>query len=110
MFVQFNILEILTFCILKHPTDRSTIHEPKNSPKCLAQIISRMLNCTNILDNVPSSSGPDRAQRQQSNLIIPPNVWQTNQDRIKNVELYTHFRNCVLPSQGPTGPKDNNQT
>ena len=35
--------------------DRSTIHEPKNSPKCLAQIISRMLNCTNILDNVPSS-------------------------------------------------------
>ena len=32
-----------------------------------------------------------------------------NQDRIKNVELYTHFRNA-LPPQGPTGPKDNNQS
>ena len=32
-----------------------------------------------------------------------------NQDRIKNVELYTHFRNA-LPPQGPTGPKDNNKS
>ena len=36
-------------------------------------------------------------QRQQSNLITPPNVWHKNQDRIKNVKLYTHFRNCALP-------------
>ena len=32
-------------------------------------------------------SGPDRAQRQQSNLITPPNVWHKNQDRIKNVDF-----------------------
>ena len=79
------------------PSPPQTTIKIDNSPKCLAQIISRMLNCTNILDNVPSSSGPDRAQRQQSNLIIPPNVWQTNQDRMKNVELNMHFRICALP-------------
>ena len=49
-----------------------------------------MLNCTNILDNVPSPP-----QIQQLNLIIPPNVRQKNQDRIKNVELYTHFLICT---------------
>ena len=30
-----------------------------------------------------------------------------NHDTIKNVELYTHFRNA-LPPQGPIGPKYNN--
>ena len=49
-------------------------------------------------------SRPDRAQRQQSNLITPPNGWHKNQDRFKNVELYTPFRMCALP------PSDNNQT
>ena len=44
---------------------------------------------------------------QQSNLIISPNIWHKNQDRIKNVELYTDLRNCALPPQGPTGLKDN---
>ena len=36
-----------------------------------------------------------------------------NKDRIKNVELYTHFRNCALPPSGPDRaqrPKDNNLT
>ena len=43
----------------------------------------------------PPPSGPDRAQIQQLNLIIPPIVRQKNQDRIKNVELYTHFLICT---------------
>ena len=43
---------------------------------------------------------PLRAQRQKSNLITPPNVWHKNQDKIKNVELYTHFRNCAPPLSG----------
>ena len=31
---------------------------------------------------------PLRAQRQQSNLITPPNVWQKNQNRIKKLRKY----------------------
>ena len=55
-----------------------------------------MLNCTHIFEILPSPpSGPDRAQIQQLNLKTPPNVWQKNQDRIKDVELYTHFLNCT---------------
>ena len=65
------------------------------------RIKSRMLNCTHILENVPS---PCWAQRQQPNLIIPPNLRHKNQDRIKNVELYTHFWNYTLP------PWNNNPT
>ena len=54
-----------------------------------------MLNCTHILEFVQSPP-PLRAQRQQSNLITPPTVWHKNQDKIKNVELFTHFSNCAF--------------
>ena len=30
-------------------------------------------------------SGPDRTQRQQSNLITPSNVWLKNQDKIQKI-------------------------
>ena len=69
-----------------------------------------MLNCTHILEFVQSPPPPLRTQEQQSYSITPPTVWHKNQDKIKNVELYIHFRNCALPSQGPTWPKDNNPT
>ena len=83
----------------------------------------------------PGPTG-QKPHRQQSNLIIPSNIWHTNHNRIKNFELYTYFENCALPqmfstkiriestmlncthifeivpspSQRPTGPKDNNPT
>merc|ERR1712016_186479 len=31
----------------------------------------------------------------------PPSVWHKYQDKIKNVELYKHFRQCALPPSGP---------
>ena len=52
---------------------------------CIVHIVHIFRSCA-----LPPS-GPDRAQRQQSKLITPPNVWHTNQDRIKNFGLYTHF-------------------
>ena len=54
-----------------------------------------MLNCSHILAIVRL------AQRQQSNLKTPPNVWHKNQDRIKNVELYTLFEIVPSPPSGP---------
>ena len=38
-----------------------------------------------------------RSQCPSGNSITPPNVWQKNQDRMKNVELNMHFRICALP-------------
>ena len=55
-------------------------------------------------------SGPDRAKRQQSNLITPEMVG--TKIRIESIMLNcTHLLECVpSPLQGLTGPKDNNQT
>ena len=65
------------------------------------RIGSRMLNCKkNFRKCALPPSGPDRAQIQQLNLTIPSNVQQKIQDRIKNVELYTHFLFCTLLPYG----------
>ena len=62
----------------------------------------------------PQTAGPPSVGPRQlgPGLLGPGQLGfsHKNQDRIKNVELYTHFRNCALPPQGPTGPKHNNQS
>ena len=40
---------------------------------------------------------PLRAQRQQSNLITPPNVWQKNQNRIKKIRKYKNTAFVFAP-------------
>ena len=40
---------------------------------------------------------PLRAQRQQSNLITPPNVWQKNQNRIKKLRKYKNTAFVFAP-------------
>ena len=40
---------------------------------------------------------PLRAQRQQSNLITPPKVWQTNQNRIKKIRKYKNTAFVFAP-------------
>ena len=40
---------------------------------------------------------PLRAQRQQSNLITPPNVWQKNQNRIKKIQKYKNTAFVFAP-------------
>ena len=57
-----------------------------------------MLKCTDILEFVQFPP-PLRTQEQQSYSITPPTVWHKNQDKIKNIELFTHFSNCAF------GPK-----
>ena len=74
------------------------------------RIESRMFNCKHILEIVPSPLRARQGSKTTIKLDNSPKCLHKNQDRIKNVELYTHFRNCTLPSQGKTGPKDNNQT
>ena len=57
-----------------------------------------MLKCTDILEFVQFPP-PLRTQEQQSNSITPPTVWHKNQDKIKNIGVFTHFSNCAF------GPK-----
>ena len=67
---------------------------------------SGMLNCTYILKIVPSLPQGSQTTIQ---LEHSPKFLAQNQDRIKNVEVYRHFRICAIPPP-PSGPKNNNLT
>ena len=52
-----------------------------------------MLNCTYILKIVPS---PPQGSQTTIQLEHSPKLLAQNQDRIKNVEVYRHFRICAI--------------
>ena len=63
-----------------------------------------MLNCRYILKIVPF---PPQGPKTTIQFEHSPKCLAQNQDKIKNVEVYTHSRICAIP---PPGPKDNNLT
>ena len=71
------------------------------------KIESQMLDCTHILEIVPSPTQGLTGQQTTVQLDNPPNVWHGYQDEIINVGLYTHSRNCSFPHSEHT---DNSPT
>ena len=61
------------------------------------KIESQMLDCTHILEIVPSPTQGLTGQQTTVQLDNPPNVWHGYQDEVINVGLYTHSRNCSFP-------------
>ena len=66
-----------------------------------------------IISKIASNSHVDKLNTKNEQGPETTIKLDNNQYRIKNVELYscTHILESVpSPPQGPTGPKDNNQT
>ena len=79
------------------------------APKFLAKNQDRITNaglysvqCTHILEFVPSPTQGLTGQQTTVQLNNLPNVWHGYQDEIINVGLYKPFRNFSLPHSGHT--------